>query len=79
MNAEEREIRLQFHREFVKMLGDLVIAVEALDEVGFAIAIQIPQDGDLIATGDIDLVVDDLEAERLKEAAGDSSPRQAKR
>src|SRR6185437_5280296 len=42
-------VRLQIHREFMEMLGDLMVVVEALVEIGFAIAVEVIQPGDLIA------------------------------
>ena len=60
----------------MKVLCDLVIAVEALVEVSFAIAVQVAQNHKLIAAGDEDLAIDNLDAERLKEARGDALPGQ---
>ena len=34
-------ISLQAHRKFVEMLSDLVIAVKALVEIGFTVAVQV--------------------------------------
>ena len=69
-------VRLQAHREFMKVLGDLMIAVEAFVEVGFLVAIEIAQHHELIAARQVNRVIDPLEAERLKQARGDAFPLQ---
>ena len=67
-------VGLQPHREFVEVLGDLVVVVEALDDVDGFVAVGIVQSGQLIATGDVNFVVHDLEAERLEEARANAFP-----
>ena len=42
-------IRLQTHREFVEVIGHLVVVVEALEPVDLLVAVQVVQDRDLIA------------------------------
>ena len=42
-------VGLQVHRELVEVLGDLVVAVEVLVEVGLAVAVEIAEDHDLVA------------------------------
>ena len=37
-------VGLQVHREFVEVLGDLMIAVEILIEVRFTVSVQVAQD-----------------------------------
>ena len=37
-------IGLQAHGELMEMLGDLVVAVEALVEIGFAVAVEVAED-----------------------------------
>ena len=47
-------VDLQAHRELVEMLGDLVVAVEALVEVGLAVAVEVAEADDLVAAADVD-------------------------
>ncbi len=61
---------------FVEVLGDLRVVVEALDEVRFAIRVQIDELGELIAAKHEELSIAKLHAQRLKQSAGDASPRQ---
>ncbi len=70
-------VGLQAHRELVEMLGDLMIAVEALIEVGLAVAVVIMEADDLVAATDVNLAGDDLEAQRLEQPRGDPLPREA--
>ena len=63
-----RFICLQAHREFMEVVSDLMIVVEALKVVDFIVAIQVVQDAELITTGDVDLVVYDLDAQWLEQA-----------
>jgi hypothetical protein len=42
-SRNSRFIRLQAHREFVEVLCDLMVVVKVLDEVRFAVAIEIAQ------------------------------------
>src|SRR2546430_198502 len=58
------------------MLRHLMVVVEAFVEVRLAVAIEVVQDHDLIATAHMDLVADDLQPERLKQAGGDALPGQ---
>ena len=46
-------IRLQPGSKFVKVLGNLVIAIEVLIPIGFAITIQVVQGNNLIAANDV--------------------------
>ena len=50
-------VGLQAHREFVEVLGHLVIVVEALVEVGLAVAVEVVQPDDLVAAADVDRAV----------------------
>ena len=47
-------VGLQAHRELVEVLGHLVVVVEALVEVGLAVAVQVAQADDLVAAADVD-------------------------
>ena len=47
-------------------LGDFAIAVEVLIEIGFAVVVKVMQAHDAIAAGNVDHLVDDLQAERLE-------------
>ena len=69
-------VGLQVHCELVEVFGDLCIVVEVLVEVGFAIVVVIDQVGDLVASQDKDLVVDDSQSQRLEESGGNAFPRQ---
>ena len=46
--------------------GDQEVVVEAFVEVGLAVAVEVVQPGDAVAAEDVNLVVDDLQAERWK-------------
>ena len=48
-------VGLQAHRELVEVLGHLVVVVEALVEVGLAVAVEVVQAHDLVAAADVDL------------------------
>ena len=50
-------IGLEAHRKFVEVLGDLMVVVEALDVVDSFVSIGVVKFGELIAAGDVDLVV----------------------
>src|SRR6516165_10461529 len=50
------------------------VIVEILIEVGLAVAVQIVQLGDLVTAGDVDVAVDDPQAERLVQACGEAFP-----
>ena len=67
-------IGLEVHGEFMEVLGNLRVIVEILIMVSFAIAVQIPENGDLVAAQNIDGFIDDLEAERLEQTSCDSLP-----
>ena len=53
-----------------------MVVVETLVEVRLAVAVEVVQDHDLIAAADVDLVLDDLQAERLEQARRDALPGQ---
>ncbi len=72
-----RGIGLQAHRELVEMLGDLMVVVEALDEVDLAVAVEVAQARELVAAGDEEFVAAELHAERLEQSAGDAPPASA--
>ena len=69
-------VGLQPHRELVEVLGHLVVAVEALVEVGLAVAVQVGQLHELVAAADEDHAVAHLQPERLEQPRGDPLPRQ---
>jgi hypothetical protein len=58
----------------MEVLSDLVIIVEILVEVDLFVAVEIVQDHQLIAAGDVNIAAHNLEAQRLKEAARDPLP-----
>jgi hypothetical protein len=59
---------LQVERELVEAVGDLAVVVEALVEVGFAVVVAVGEARDLIAAERVDLIVDDLQPQRLEQA-----------
>src|SRR5258706_13527036 len=59
-----------------EMFCDLVIVVKILNEIDFAIAVQITQSGDLIAACHVNYFIDNLHTERLEQSRGDPFPRQ---
>ena len=67
-------VGLQSHREFMKMLRYLVIIVEALVPVHFAITIEIVEHRQLISTRYIDFSFNPFDAQGLKQARRDSLP-----
>ena len=67
-------VRLQVEHELVEVRGDLDVVVEVLVEVGFAVLVEVVQDRDLVATEDVDLLVDDLQAEAVEDAGGVAAP-----
>ena len=69
-------VGLQVEGELVEARRDLHVVVEVLVEVGLAVAVQVVQPGDLVAAEDVDLVVDDLQAQRLEQARGEAPPRE---
>ena len=69
-------IGLQAHGELVEMFRHLMVVVEALVKVRFAVAVEIVQDHDLIAAAHVDLLLNDLQSERLEETRRDALPGQ---
>ena len=69
-------VGLQVHGELVEVLGDLRVVVEVLVEVGLTVVVQVDQVSDLVAAEHIDPVVDNLQAQRLKQPGGDPLPGQ---
>ena len=69
-------IGLQTHREFVEMLGDLMVVVEVFNEIHLAITVEVSQANELVAAGDKQLIAAKLHAERLEESARDAAPAQ---
>ena len=67
-------VGLEAHREFVEVLGDLVVVVEALDVIDGFVAVEVVEFGELVAAGHVDFVVDNFEAEGLEEAGADALP-----
>ena len=59
-------VALQSHRKFMKVFGHLMIVVEALIEIRFAITISVSQNHQLVPAGDVDIVGDDLDTKRLE-------------
>ena len=59
-------ISLQAHRKFVEMLSDLVIAVKALVEIGFTVAVQVVELNELIPTGYEYLTIDQFDTQGLE-------------
>src|SRR5687767_8480121 len=78
--AALREVKIsggicfKVHHKLMILLSDGDIVIEVLVEIRFAIAVQIVEAGDLITSQHIHLVLDDLQAERLKHAGGKSFP-----
>ncbi len=60
--------------EFVKVLGDHDIVVEAFVEVGFVVVVEIVEACDLVATMNVDDIVDDFETEGMEESCCVSFP-----
>ena len=58
----------------MKVLGDLVVVVEAFDKVDFFVAIQVAQPGNLVAAGDVDELIHYFDSEGLEQAGGDAFP-----
>ncbi len=71
-----RRIGLQSHRELVEVFGDLMIVVEAVDEVGLPVSVEIDEPGKLVAAEHEQLAAAELHPERLEKAARDAPPRQ---
>ena len=53
---------------------DLDVIVEVLVEVGFAVVVEVLEQRDLVAAEDVDLLVDDLQAEAVEDAGGVAMP-----
>ena len=68
-------VGLQAHRELVEVLGDLVVAVEVLVEVGLAVAVEVAEADDLVAAADVDPARDDLQPQRLEQTRRRSAAR----
>ncbi len=60
----------------MNVLPDFALVVETLVEVGFAVVVEVVQAGDLVAAEDVDLVVDNAQAEGLEETGGVALPLQ---
>ena len=71
-----RGVRLQVHRELMKVLGDLRVVVEALVVIDLPVAVDVTKTRDLVAAGDVDDIAHDLESEWLKHARRDAAPLQ---
>src|SRR5580765_5828379 len=71
-----RGVSVQVESELVIIIGYHHVVVKILVEVSFTILVQIVQAIDLVATSDIDRIVDDLQPERLKHPGGKPLPRQ---
>ena len=67
-------VGLEVERELMEVRGDLDVVVEVLVEVGFAVLVEVVQQRDLVATEDVDLLVDDLQAEAVEDAGGVAMP-----
>ena len=67
-------IRLQSHREFVKVFRDLMVAVEALVPVRFVVAVEVVEPNDLIAANDVDFFLNTFHAQRLKQSSSNPLP-----
>ena len=50
--------------------------VERLVEISLVVAVEVGQPGDPVAPVDVDLVINDLQAERLKQPGGEPLPGQ---
>ena len=67
-------VRLQVEGELVEVRGDLDVVVEVLVEIGLAVAVEVLEAGDLVATEDVELLVDDRQAEGVEDAGGVAAP-----
>ena len=67
-------IDLQSHREFVEMLGNLVVRIESFVEVHFSVSIKIMETYELVAASYEDLSIHQLYAEWLKQPRGYAIP-----
>ena len=70
-------VGLQPHRKFMEVLGDLVVVVEALDDIDHIVVIDIVKSGELIAASDVDFFVYDLETKWLEEPRANAFPRES--
>ena len=68
-------VGLQIHRELVEMLGHLCVVIERLVVIGLAVVVGVHQFRDLVAAGDVDFALNNLQAKRLKHAGRDARPR----
>src|SRR6185436_3141394 len=69
-------VRLQAHREFVKVFGDLMIVIEAFNEISFAIAVEIAKPHQLVTASDEKLIAAKFYAQRLEQSARQPTPAQ---
>jgi hypothetical protein len=67
-------VGLQVEHELVEIRGDLDVVVEVLVEVGFAVLVEVVQECNLVATEDVDFLVDDLQAEAVEDAGSVAMP-----
>ena len=76
LGVVETALRIGFEAGavFVPAGRDLAVVVEVFVEVGFAVAVQVVQAGDLVAAQDVDHPVDDPQAQRLIQAGGEALP-----
>ena len=58
----------------MKVLGDLMVAVEVLVPVGFEVAVKIVEPNDLVAADDVDFFIGAFHAQRLKQSSCDPLP-----
>ena len=72
-----RAVRFQTRNVFVPVQRHVSIVVEVLVDIRFTVVIQISQTCDLVPTDNVDMVVDNLQPEWLKEACCESSPGEA--
>ena len=67
-------ICLQPHGKFMEMVGHLMIAVEAFIKIDFIITIEIMQFYELVSAGHKYIFINNLDAQRLKQAGSNSLP-----
>src|SRR5262249_55890997 len=68
-------VRLQVHRKFVEMLGNLLVVVEALIEVRLAISVEVAKHRNLVAARYEYRAVPNFESERLIQPGCNPLPR----
>lgn len=61
-------IGLETHGKLVNVVGDLAVVIEVFVEVGLAIIVCVVEHRNLVASDDIQSIVDDLDAQRLKQS-----------